>query len=49
MEWFAYAFAFSAVATLIDLFFSKKPNPLPIITPPTTDNQIPVGRRTPPK
>lgn len=49
MEWLGYGLAFSAVATLIDLFLSKKPNTFPIITPPTANNQIPVGGRTPSK
>lgn len=49
MEWLGYAFAFSAVATLIDLLLTKKPNPFPIITPPAAHNQIPVGGRTPSK
>lgn len=49
LQWFAYALGFSAVATLIDLTLSKKHNAFPIITPPTANNQIPVGRRTPSK
>lgn len=41
---FAYAFAFSGAAALIDKLYS-----LPIVTTPTRDNQVRVGRGTAPE
>lgn len=48
LQWLAYGLGFSAVASLIDLFFAKKPNTLSIVAPPATDNKISVGRSSTP-
>lgn len=43
LGWIAYAFAFSAVASLLDALFNKL-NTLSVVTRPTTDNKISVSR-----
>jgi uncharacterized membrane protein len=43
-----YTFAFSAVASLLDTLFNKL-NALPVVTYPTTDNKISVGRSSTPE
>ena len=48
LTWIGYAFAFSGVAALLDVLF-KKLNTLPIVTPPTTDNQVFVSRGAAPE
>lgn len=32
LQWLGYALGFSAVASLIDMLLSKKPNSLPVVT-----------------
>ena len=44
LQWLGYGFGFSAVASLIDLLLSKKPNTLPLVAPPASNNKVLVGR-----
>lgn len=48
IQWLGYGLAFSAVASLIDILLSKKPNTFPVVTPPTRNNKVLVGRSATP-
>jgi len=48
LGWIAYAFAFSAVASLLDVLFNKL-NTFPVVARPTADNKITVGRSSAPE
>lgn len=48
-NWLGYALAFSAIATLLEAFFSKQSDSLSVITRPTGNDKVLVRGRTAPK
>ena len=48
LQWLAYGLGFSAVASLLDMLLAKKPNSLPVVTPPTANDKVLVRRSASP-
>lgn len=44
-----YALAFSGESMILEAFFTKQTNSLPLVTPPATDNKVSVGVSSTPK
>lgn len=42
--WIGYGFAFSGIAMLLEALFTKQSNPLTVVTPPATNDEVLIRR-----